>query len=245
MGCKPSDQDWSSYGKDLTNQRYAIIDEINDKNVGSLKLAWQHQTGIKATFQSTPIVHQGVMYVSLPFNHVIAMNAKTGKVLWRYEHNRNRDWKMCCGPSNRGLAIHNGQLFMGTVDARLISLDSKTGEKLWDINVVNNVVQTETITALNNEDPNQKRKVSGGTGVGISMAPVVYENKVIIGITGVGYGLHLDDAGKDGPLASVVGVAGRFGRPGFLAAYDIYSGKKIWQFDTIPEQGWELSLIHI
>ena len=62
------------------------------------------------------------------------------------------------------------------------------GEKLWDINVVNNVVQTETITALNNEDPNQKRKVSGGTGVGISMAPVVYENKVIIGITGVGYG---------------------------------------------------------
>ena len=239
MGCKPSDQDWSSYGKDLTNQRYAVIDEINDKNVGSLKLAWQHQTGIKATFQSTPIVHQGVMYVSLPFNHVIAMNAKTGKVLWRYEHNRNRDWKMCCGPSNRGLAIHNGQLFMGTVDARLISLDSKTGEKLWDINVVNNVVQTETITALNNEDPNQKRKVSGGTGVGISMAPVVYENKVIIGITGVGYGLHLDDAGKDGPLASVVGVAGRFGRPGFLAAYDIYSGKKIWQFDTIPEEGWE------
>ena len=58
MGCKPSDQDWLSYGKDLTNQRYAVIDEINYKNVGSLKLAWQHQTGIKATFQSTPIVHE-------------------------------------------------------------------------------------------------------------------------------------------------------------------------------------------
>ena len=71
------------------------------------------------------------------------------------------------------------------------------------------------------------------------MAPVVYKNKVIIGITGVGYGLHIEEQGNDSPLGAVVGVAGRFGRPGFLAAYDIHSGRQIWQFDTIPEQGWE------
>ena len=88
-------------------------------------------------------------------------------------------------------------------------------------------------------DPNRKKLVSGGTGVGISMAPIIYENKVIIGITGVGYGLHVEDAEKDSPLGAVVGVTGRFGRPGFLAAYDVYSGKQIWQFDTIPKEGWE------
>ena len=99
-------------------------------NVNNLKLAWQYQTGIKASFQSTPLVHEGIMYVSLPFNHVIALNAKTGKEIWRYEHDRNPEWKMCCGPSNRGLAISGEQLFMGTVDARLISLNIKTGEKM-------------------------------------------------------------------------------------------------------------------
>ena len=239
IGCNQPDQAWVSYGKDLTNQRYATVDEINETNVGNLNLAWQYQTGIKATFQSTPIVHKGIMYVSLPFNHVIALDGRTGKVLWRYEHNRNRDWKICCGPSNRGLAIHNDQLFMGTIDARLISLSIKTGKKIWDINVVENIVSTEQIDSLGSNDPNNLKKVSGGTGVGISMAPVVYENKVIIGITGVGYGLHLDNESKDSALASVVGVAGRFGRPGFLAAYDVYSGEKIWQFDTIPNQGWE------
>ena len=71
------------------------------------------------------------------------------------------------------------------------------------------------------------------------MAPVIYQNKVIIGITGVGYGLHIKSTKKDRPLGSVIGVAGKFGRPGFLAAYDIYSGKQIWQFNTIPEIGWE------
>ena len=238
-GCQKVNEDWSSYGKNLENQRYSKLRQINEENVKDLKLDWQYQTGIKATFQATPIVYQGVMYISLPYNHVLAINAKTGKEIWRYEHERNPEWKMCCGPSNRGLALHGEQLFMGTVDARLISLNIKTGKKIWDIDVVSNLVTTESISSLNDIDPNRKKIVSGGTGVGISMAPVIYQNKVIIGITGVGYGLHIENTKKDAPLGSVVGVAGSFGRPGFLAAYDIYSGKQIWQFDTIPEKGWE------
>ena len=237
--CQNQDTDWSTYGKDLTNQRFSELDQINIKNVNNLELAWQHQTGISATFQATPIVHKGIMYVSLPFNHVIALDGKTGKELWRYEHDRNPNWKMCCGPTNRGVAIHEEQIFFGTVDARLISLNIKTGEKVWDINVVENIVETEALSSLGELDPNRDKTISGGTGVGISMAPVVYKNKVIIGITGVGYGLHIEEEGKNSPLGAVVGVAGRFGRPGFLAAYDIYSGKQIWQFDTIPEKGWE------
>ena len=237
--CQNQNEDWSSYGKDLTNQRFSKLDQINTKNVKNLELAWQYQTGISATFQATPIVHKGVMYVSLPYNHVIAMDGKTGKELWRYEHDRNPNWKLCCGPTNRGVAVHENQIFFGTVDARLISLDIKTGKKIWDINVVENMVATESLSSLDELDRNRDKIMGGGTGVGISMAPVIYKNKVIIGITGVGYGLHIEGHGKDSPLGAVVGVSGRFGRPGFLAAYDIYSGKQIWQFDTIPEQGWE------
>tara|TARA_B100000482_G_scaffold192183_1_gene179345 strand:- start:25293 stop:27035 length:1743 start_codon:yes stop_codon:yes gene_type:complete len=237
--CQNQNEDWGSYGKDLTNQRYSKLNQINIKNVNNLELAWQYQTGIRATFQATPLVYKGIMYVSLPFNNVIALDGKTGEELWRYEHDRNPNWKMCCGPTNRGVAIHGEQIFFGTIDARLISLDIKTGEKIWDINVVENIVKTESLTALDELDPNRTKNMSGGTGVGISMAPVVYKNKVIIGITGVGYGLHIEEEGEDAPLGAVVGVAGRFGRPGFLAAYDIHSGKQIWQFDTIPAKEWE------
>ena len=237
--CQNQNEDWNSYGKDLTNQRFSKLDQINIKNVKHLELAWQYQTGISATFQATPLVHKGIMYVSLPFNNVIALDAKKGEELWRYEHDRNPNWKMCCGPTNRGLAIYEGQIFFGTVDARLISLDIKNGKKIWDINVVENNIETESLSSLSELDPNRDKVVSGGTGVGISMAPVVYKNKVIIGITGVGYGLHIEEKDNDSPLGAVVGVAGRFGRPGFLAAYDIYSGKQIWQFDTIPKEGWE------
>ena len=102
-----------------------------------------------------------------------------------------------------------------------------------------NPVNTEHQDALNSNDPNKSRKVTGGTGVGIAMAPVVFQNKVIIGSTGVGYGLHIDNPRSDAPLGAVIGVTGRYGRPGFLAAYDVKDGRHLWQFDTIPEKGWE------
>ena len=231
--------DWPSYGMNLAGQRYSSLTQINANNVNKLGLAWQVNTGVKATFQATPIVVQGVMYVSLPHNHVLALDAKTGQQLWRYNHQRKADWPMCCGPANRGVAVADGKVFMGTVDARLIALDARTGEKVWDIDVADNPVNTEHQDALNSNDPNKSRKVTGGTGVGIAMAPVVFENKVIIGITGVGYGLHIDNPRSDAPLGAVIGVTGRYGRPGFLAAYDVKDGHRLWQFDTIPEKGWE------
>jgi len=157
-GCQKQDVEWATYGNDLNNQRYARVDQINVNNIGQLKLAWQYRTGIRGTFQATPIMKDGVMFVSLPFNHVIAINAKTGKELWRYEHDRNKEWGMCCGPANRGVAIHDQQLFMGTVDARLISLNIKTGQKLWDINIADNLGVTESIDQLAIDDPNRQKK---------------------------------------------------------------------------------------
>jgi glucose dehydrogenase len=184
-------------------------------------------------------VQNGVMYLSLPFNHVVALDAQTGKELWRYNHDKRADWQMCCGPANRGVAVSGGKVFIGTVDARLIALNAQTGAKEWDIEVVEGAILTEGQDALNKNDPNSARKVTGGTGIGIAMAPVVYKGKVIVGITGVGYGLHIDNPTADAPLGAVIGVAGRFGRPGFLAAYDVNTGKREWQFDTIPQSGWE------
>jgi glucose dehydrogenase len=231
--------DWPSYGQDYSSQRYSAATQINTKNVKDLAQAWIYKSGVVASFQTTPIVQNGVMYLSLPFNHVVALDAETGKQLWRYEHDRRKDWKMCCGPANRGVAVSNGRVFIGTVDARLIALNVSTGAKEWDIDVVEGAISTEGQDSLSKDDPNSARKVTGGTGIGIAMAPVVYKGKVIVGITGVGYGLHIDNPTADAPLGAVIGVAGRFGRPGFLAAYDVNNGKRVWQFDTIPDQGWE------
>ncbi|MES2501115.1 MAG: PQQ-binding-like beta-propeller repeat protein, partial [Pseudomonadota bacterium] len=229
-----SNQDWPSFGRDFTSQRFSPNAQINQQNVKDLVQAWQYKSGVVGSFQTTPIVQNGIMYLSLPYNHVAALDAKTGKELWRYTHDRRKDWQMCCGPANRGVAVANGKVFIGTVDARLIALNAITGAKEWDIDVVEAAITTEGQDSLNKDDPNSARKVTGGTGIGIAMAPVVYNGKVIVGITGVGYGLHIDNPTADAPLGAVIGVTGRFGRPGFLAAYDVENGKRAWQFDTIP-----------
>jgi len=232
-------QQWPSFGNDYSSQRFSNANQINTKNVKNLTLAWQHNSGVINSQQTTPIVQDGIMYFSLPFNHVVALDAKSGKEQWRYQHDRREDWKMCCGPQNRGVAVSDGRVYIGTVDARLIALDAKTGQKIWDIDVVEAAIAREGQETLNQNDPNKARKVTGGTGIGIGMAPVVYKGKVIIGITGVGYGLHIDNLRDDAPLGAVIGVVGNYGRPGFLAAFDVNDGQRIWQFDTIPTTGWE------
>jgi glucose dehydrogenase len=235
----PGINEWPSFGRDYSNQRFTPANLINRDNVAELALAWRYDSGITASFQTTPVVVGGVMFLSLPYNHVVALDARTGKQLWRYEHQLRKDWKLCCGPANRGVAVGYGKVFMGTIDARLIALDARSGEVVWDIDAVDTAVATEKQESLNDNDPNSQLKSTGGTGVGIAMAPIVYRGKVVIGITGVGYGLHIENSREDAPLGAVIGVGGRYGRPGFLAAFDVANGQRLWQFDTIPAQGWE------
>ncbi|OYY92211.1 MAG: pyrrolo-quinoline quinone, partial [Methylophilales bacterium 16-45-7] len=166
VGCSTHQQkntssniDWPSFGLNLTSQRFSNATQINNTNVDKLAEAWRYKSGITATFQATPIVQNGVMYLSLPYNHVVALNATTGQELWRYTHDRRKDWQMCCGPANRGVAVSNGKVFIGTVDARLIALDARTGVKEWDIDVVESAIMTEGQDALDKNDPNSLRKV--------------------------------------------------------------------------------------
>lgn len=234
--------EWPVFGGDWNHQRHSRLAQIAPDNIAQLEPVWEFDTGISSSFQATPIVVDGIMYVSLPFNHVVALKADTGKLLWRYTHDRIKDRPMCCGPANRGVAVSDGKVFMGTVDSRLLALDAASGRKLWDIDVTkgDQGIQEDASALgaqLNTQDG--KLEVSGTSGAGINMAPMVFDGKVIVGITGVGYGLHLDSPDPDAPLGSVVGIAGNFGRRGFMAAYDINTGTQAWKFDTVPNQGWE------
>ena len=229
---------WLHYGRDYSNQRFSPLAQIDAGNVKRLVPKWIYQSGVSSTFQASPIVADGVMYLSLPFNHVVALDAKSGRELWRYEHKR-RTPKMCCGPANRGVALAYGKVFMGTVDARLIALDAGTGAIVWDIPLVEEVgSESERLDQLAKDDPLRAQRVTGATGVGANMAPIVYKGRVVIGITGVGFGLHLDSDRPGAPVGAVVGIAGQSQRAGFYAAFDAATGRKLWQFDSTVE-GWE------
>jgi len=238
LSAQKNSGDWLSYGHDYSNQRFSPLKQINRQTVSHLVPRWIYQTGYSASFQATPLEVDGVIYLSMPFNHVSAINAATGQEIWRYEH-RRVSTTMCCGPANRGVAVAQGKVFIGTVDARLIALDKATGIPVWDVPLVTDSGPTETVEQLGADNRLREKATTGTTGVGVNMAPLVVKDKVIIGITGVGYGLHLEAETPDAPVGTVVGFAGDFGRPGFYAAFDVHTGKRIWQFDTVPDSGWE------
>lgn len=228
---------WLLHGRDYSNQRFSPLDQIDTKTVKRLVPKWIYQTGTASTFQTTPLVADGTMVLSAPFSHVMAVNARTGREIWRYEH-KNSAKKLCCGPANRGVALAYGKVYVATVDARLIALDLKTGQPVWDIPLVDKSAAPTEDNAVLAGDALKGQTVGGSTGVGAASAPLVTDGLVIAGITGVGYGLHIDSDRPGAPLGAVVGISGRFGRPGFLAAYDATTGKKVWQFDTTIEN-WE------
>lgn len=240
LGADADRSNWLLPGRDYADRRFSPLVEIDRASVRRLVPKWIYQTGYAATFQTTPLVADGVMYLTAPFSHVMAVDAKTGREIWRYEHKATTR-KLCCGPANRGAALGYGKVFVATVDARLVALDQATGKVVWDVALAaaQDVADpSEDRGALGQADPALKGAVSGSTGIGANSAPLVFDGKVIVGITGVGYGLHLDSDRPGAPLGAVVGVAGRFGRPGFLVALDAETGRKAWQFDTTQEN-WE------
>ena len=107
--------------------RYYPGKQINKSNVGKLRPAWIFQTEVVESLETTPIVVDGVMYVTTSFNHVYAIDAKTGEQFWHYKHKMGPVTTYCCGPNNRGVAIHGDKVYMGTLDAKLVALDAKTG----------------------------------------------------------------------------------------------------------------------
>jgi len=222
---------WPLHGHDLGGQRYSPLTAIDTATVRRLVPAWTFRTGVAATFQATPIVLDTVMYLSLPFSGVVALDARTGRELWRYTH-RARTEKLCCGPANRGVAVAGGKVYVGTTDGRLLALDAASGEVRWDVTVAEYGGTTESTSQLESGDPLSRVEATGSTGVGIGAAPLVHDGRVFVGIAGVGYGLHPDQG------LAVVGVSGQYGRPGLMAAFDAETGAPLWHFD-VTGPGWE------
>ncbi len=222
---------WPLHGYDLSGTRYSPLPEIDTTNVGRLAPRWTWHSGVAATFQATPIVVDTVMYVSLPFSGIAALDARDGRELWRYRH-EPRTEKLCCGPANRGVAVAGDKVYIGTTDGRLLALDRDSGRPVWDVTVAEYAGTTEATSQLAETDPLSKVAAAGSTGVGISAAPLVYDGKVFVGIAGVGYGLHPDQG------LAVVGLSGQYGRPGLMAAFDAATGKSLWHFD-VTGPGWE------
>ena len=239
-GFAASDGDWPLYGHGHGNNRHSQLAQINTANVASLRPAWCVYTGKKGSFQATPIVRDGVMYVSTPFNHVLAIATTDGSILWRYEHDLT-DRKFCCGPANRGVAVSADMVFMATLDSRLVALERSSGKKIWDVAMADSSAgNAENPVVANRLQELHGARYTGHTGYSANMAPQLAESIVLAGITGAGYGLHLE-TGIDGEdTLAVSGIAGgSHGLRGFLAAYEQNSGKELWRWYSVPEEGWE------
>lgn len=134
-------KEWLNYGRTYKEQRYSPLAEINKNNVNELDLAWSFKFDTARGMEATPIMHNGVLYVSTGWSHVHAINARTGAELWHYDAKVPKAHlaKTCCGPVNRGVAIWQKdemsplQVFFGSLDGRLIALDALTGEENWSV----------------------------------------------------------------------------------------------------------------
>lgn len=155
---------WLLSGRGYNNQRFSPLVQINADNVKSLTPVAIAQTGFTASFETTPLVVNGVMYLTTPMVNkqqaLIAMNAVTGKELWKYTYTDGIH-QICCGPVNRGAATADGKVFFLTLDDNLVTVDAQTGKELWKTQVAN-----------------------PQAGYSETMAPTFYDGMVIIGSAG-------------------------------------------------------------
>src|SRR5215472_9008261 len=114
---------------DYTQQRFHPAKQITKANVAKLRPAWIFQTEVKESMETSPIVVDGVMYITTSFSHVYALNAATGEELWHYKHNMGPITTYCCGPNNRGVAVYEDKVYLATLDSKMVALDAKTGKK--------------------------------------------------------------------------------------------------------------------
>jgi len=128
-------QNWLTYSGTTLGQRYSTLKQITPDNVKDLTMQWAFQARSTEKFESTPLVVDGMMYVTQAPNDVVALDAATGEIKWLYSYAVSRDARPCCGRINRGLAILGSTLYMGTIDAHLVALDAHDGKLLWDTEV--------------------------------------------------------------------------------------------------------------
>jgi quinohemoprotein ethanol dehydrogenase len=130
-----SGDEWLTYGRDYAETRFSPLDQITSGNVQRLGLAWYYDTDSLRGLEATPLVADGVLYASTSWSNVFALDARTGKLLWRWDAqaDRTRGSRACCDVVNRGVALYEGKVFVGVIDGRLAALDAGTGEVVWQV----------------------------------------------------------------------------------------------------------------
>ena len=152
---------WLTYSGGYFSQRYSTLDQITPANVGDLELQWVYQTPVFGPWQSTPIVVDGVMYLTQRPNDIVALDARTGRVFWVYGYPTPSDHRACCGSNNRGVAVLGDRVFMATLDAHVVAIDAATGVELWDVEMADKHV-----------------------AYSFTLAPLAIKDKVIVGTSG-------------------------------------------------------------
>ena len=128
-------QNWLTYSGGYASHRYSLLRQITPSTVRNLEQKWVLQNQVYGAWQSSPIVVDGIMYVTQRPNDVLALDAKTGRVFWLYRYTNSGVQQVCCGANNRGVAILGDTLFMGTLDAHLVAIDARNGKPLWNVEV--------------------------------------------------------------------------------------------------------------
>jgi alcohol dehydrogenase (cytochrome c) len=161
-------QNWLTYSGSYSSWRHSQLDEITTENVGALKLAWSLQLDSSEPYiEATPLVVDGVMFLTTPGSDVIAADAATGEVLWRYASSTPANVPTCCGRNNRGVAVLGDRVFVATLDNRVIALDSSTGAVAWEIAVADY-----------------------RAGYSMTGAPLAVGDKIIVGVAGSEFGIR-------------------------------------------------------
>ncbi len=158
---------WLLYGGNYANYRHSPIEELTPAAVPNLRVAWSFPTGTDRQFEVSPIVYDGIMYISASYNRLFALDAVTGELFWRYDHQQPDDLRVCCGPVNRGVGIAGDAVLMATLDARLIAFHRLSGEILWDTEIIDH-----------------------REGYAATAAPLIVGNLAIIGIAGGEFGIR-------------------------------------------------------
>ncbi|HXD18307.1 MAG TPA: PQQ-dependent dehydrogenase, methanol/ethanol family [Vicinamibacterales bacterium] len=160
-------QNWLTYSGTYMSQRYSPLRQLDTSNVKNLEMKWMMQNQVFGPWETTPLVVDGIMYLTQRPNDVIALDAKTGRMFWMYRYTNSGRQTVCCGAENRGVAILGDTLFMGTLDAHLVAIDAKNGKPLWNVQVADDKL-----------------------AYSVTVSPLVVKDKVIIGVGGAEYGIR-------------------------------------------------------
>ena len=154
-------ENWLTYSGGYAGHRFSGLKQVDTRNARDLAIRWVFQSGVSGNFETTPLVVDGVMYVTGPENHVWALEARTGRSIWHYRRALPDKVRACCGHVNRGVAALGDRVFLATLDAHVVALDGKTGSVVWDV-----------------EAADYK------AGNSFTLAPLAVKDKVIVGVAG-------------------------------------------------------------